>query len=139
MGPVTTAWACTVQALTLLVPLLSGAPAAAQKPSAAPPRTVGWYADHPQARASVQLACLEDPGRLGRDADCLNAHRANVEVALREARARTGTMDPNDPAFWSSDPENRQSKLIMCRRNPQLNHCDVAMRSLLMEAGASGR
>jgi len=139
MGAVTTARACTVQALGLLVPLLSGAPAAAQEPPAAPPRSVGWYADHPQARASVQLACIEDPGRLGRDADCLNAHKASVEVARREARARTGTMDPNDPAFWSSDPETRRGKLIMCRRTPNLDHCDAARRSLLIEAGKAGR
>lgn len=132
---------CTVQALPCLFALTLGAvgPAMAQAPSATPPRTVSWYADHPQARAQVQLACLDDPGRLGRDPDCVNAQQASVEVALREARSRTGTMDPNDPAFWSSDPENRQSKLILCRRNPSLNYCDVAKRSLMIEAGKTAR
>lgn len=132
---------CTVQALPVFLALALGAvgPAMAQGPSATPPRTVSWYADNPQARAQVQLACFDDPGRLGRDPDCINAQQASVEVALREARSRTGTMDPNDPAFWSSDPENRQSKLILCRRNPSLNYCDVAKRSLMIEAGKAAR
>ncbi|SMF42860.1 hypothetical protein SAMN02982917_2162 [Azospirillum oryzae] len=119
----------------LLALALAAGPAAAQGSPAAGPRTVSWYADHPQARAQVQLACFDDPGRLGRDPDCVNAQQASVEVALREARSRTGTMDPNDPAFWSSDPENRLSQLMMCRRNPNLDHCDAAKRSLLIEAG----
>lgn len=100
-----------------------------------PPRTVSWYADNPRARASVQLACLEDPGRLGKTPDCVNADRANVESATREARARTGTMDPRNPVFWSNDPQNRRAKLVMCRLTPQLDYCDVAKRSLLIEAG----
>lgn len=114
---------------------LAAGPAAAQGSPAAEPRTVSWYADHPQVRAQVQLACLDDLGRLGRDPDCVNAQQASVEVALREARSRTGTMDPNDPAFWSNDPQTRQGKLIMCRRTPSLDHCDAAKRSLLIEAG----
>lgn len=123
----------------LLALALAAGPAAAQGSPAAEPRTVSWYADHPQARAQVQLACFDDPGRLGRDPDCVNAQQASVEVALREARSRTGTVDPNDPAFWSSDPGNRQSKLILCRRNPELNYCEVAKRSLLIEAGKIAR
>lgn len=125
----------TVHALPALLALaLAAGPVAAQNSPSAP-RTVSWYADHPQARAQVQLACFDDPGRLGRDPDCVNAQQASVEVALREARSRTGTMDPNDPAFWSSDPENRLSQLIMCRRHPNIDHCDAARRSLLIEAG----
>lgn len=123
----------------LLALALAAGPAAAQGSPAAGPRTVSWYADHPQARAQVQLACFDDPGRLGRDPDCVNAQQASIEVALREARSRTGTMDPNDPAFWSNDPGNRQSKLILCRRNPELKYCEVAKRSLLIEAGKTSR
>ncbi|WP_109105434.1 EexN family lipoprotein [Azospirillum sp. TSO35-2] len=132
---------CPVQALPVLLALVVAAtgPVAAQGTPSTAPRTVSWYADHPQTRAQVQLACFDDPGRLGRDPDCVNAQAASVEVALRDARSRTGTMDPNDPAFWSSDPENRQSKLILCRRNPGLNYCEVAKRSLLIEAGQAAR
>ena len=137
MRTITARRACTVQAL-LLLPLLLGMTESAAAQTT-PPRTVTWYADHPQARAQVQLACLDDPGRLGRDHDCINAHAASVEVALREARSRTGTMDPNDPAFWSNDPETRRGKLIMCRRTPTLDHCDAARRSLLIEAGQAPR
>lgn len=108
---------------------------AAPERAATPPRTVSWYADNPAARASVQLACLDDPGRLGNSPDCINAHQANVEVALKQARSRTGTMDPRDPAFWSNDPQNRRNKLLLCRQTPQLNYCDAAKRSLLVEAG----
>ncbi|MBP2300912.1 EexN family lipoprotein [Azospirillum picis] len=118
-------------ALALALPAARG--------SADPPRSVSWYADHPQARAEVQLACVDDPGRLGRDPDCRNAQQASVEVALRQARARTGTMDPRDPAYWSNDPEARRGQLIMCRRTPTLDHCEAARRSLLIEAGKAAR
>lgn len=131
---------CTVQArrAMLSILLLAAGPALAQPAAQAaktPPKTVTWYADHRQQRAQVQLACIDDPGHLGSDPDCINADRASVEVALRQARLRTGTLDPRDPAFWSDDPQNRRSKLIMCRRNPELQYCDVARRSLLIEAG----
>lgn len=130
---------CTVQASLGLLLLLAASPVAAQRAgdgtAATPPKTVSWYADHRPQRAQVQLACLDDPGRLSRTPDCINAHEASVEVALRQARARTGTLDPRNPDFWSNDPQNRRSKLLMCRRNPELQYCDVARRSLLIEAG----
>ena len=138
---------CIVQASRLvlhLLPLLAAfaGPAAGQgsaTQAATPPRTVTWYADNPKSRATVELACLDDPGRLSGTPDCVNAHAASVELALRAARARTGTMDPRDPAFWSNDPEARRSKLLMCRRNPELVNCDAAKRSLLIEAGRAPR
>ena len=134
---------CTVQASRLvlgLLPLLVAfAGSAAEQGGATqahtPSRTVTWFADNPRERAAVDLACLDDPGRLGGTPDCINAHAAGVEVALRAARARVRAKDPRDPAFWSQDPNNRRSKLIMCRGNPQLDYCDVARRSLLIEAG----
>ncbi|HYH36775.1 MAG TPA: EexN family lipoprotein [Azospirillum sp.] len=130
----------TVYALPCLLALaLVGAGPVAAQNSPPAPRTVSWYADHPQARAQVQLACFDDPGRLGRDPDCVNAQQASVEVALREVRSRTGTMDPNDPAFWSNDPGNRQSKIILCRKNPELKYCEVAKKSLQIEAGITAR
>lgn len=102
------------------------------------PRTVSWYADHPRERAKVQLVCIDDPGHLARHPDCVNAQQASVEVALREARTRTGNPDPSKPEFWINDPETRRSKLIICRRTPGLSNCDVARRSLEIEAGQGG-
>lgn len=130
---------CTVRAARTFFSLLSllaafSGPVSAQG-NATPPRTVTWYANNSGARATVQLACLDDPGRLNNSPDCINAHQANVEVAVREARSRTGTMDPRNPAFWSNSPQARQAKLSMCRLNPQLLYCDVAKRSLMIEAG----
>ena len=116
--------------LSLFLLALVASPARAEER-----RTVSWYADHPHERASVQLACLDDPGHLAGNPDCVNAHEASVEVALREARARTGTMDPRKPAFWSNSPEARRSKLLVCRLVPDTDYCDVARRSLLIEAG----
>lgn len=138
---------CTVQAyrgvslvLVLLLEGLGGGGALAQTPKGkTPPRTVSWYASNPQARAQVELVCLDDPGNLNRNPDCINAHQASVEVALRAARSRTGTMNPNDPTFWTNDPESRRSQLIMCRRNPGLTNCAAAQRSLQIEAGKARR
>ncbi|CAN7186884.1 EexN family lipoprotein [Phenylobacterium sp. LjRoot225] len=134
---------CTVQALAValfLLPTLAvSAPAAGQGAPQQAPKTVSWYANHQQERALRQLACMDNPGQLARDPDCINAHQASVEVALRIARARTGTLDPRDPAFWSADPNTRAAKLSMCRLNPQLDGCDAARRSLLIEAGNAKR
>ncbi|WP_265838689.1 EexN family lipoprotein [Roseomonas mucosa] len=102
---------------------------------ASPPRTVTWYADNPQSRARVEMACLDDPGHLSNNADCRNAHQAAVMVAVREARSRTAPMDTNSPAFWASNPEARRNKILLCRTSPQLDGCSAARRSLVIEAG----
>lgn len=102
---------------------------------ASPPRTVTWYADNPQSRARVEMACLDDPGHFSNNPDCINAHQAAVTIALREARSRTAPMNPNSPGFWSADPEARRNQLLLCRRSPQLDGCAAARRSLLIEAG----
>jgi hypothetical protein len=123
----------------LILISFAGGAVAQGRPARTPPRTVTWYADNPQARARVQLACLDDPGHLASNPDCINAQQASVEVALREARSRTAAMDPSSPAFWAADPEARRNKLIMCRRNPGLDHCGAALRSLQIEAGIAQR
>ena len=113
-------------------------PASAAQPAAAsPPQTVTWYANNRAARARRQLACLDDPGQLRNTPDCINAESASATVALREARHRIGELDARKPAFWSEDPHARHNWLLLCRRNPQLTNCDVARRSLELEA--SGR
>lgn len=132
---------CTVQDFLPLAFLLTIANPALVQAAEAPSgqRTVTWFADHPKDRARVQLACLDDPGRLGRTPDCLNAHQASVTVALREARQRGGLLDPRTPGYWTADPEARRTKLTMCRRNLQLANCTPARRSLEIEAGLAGR
>jgi hypothetical protein len=112
---------------------------AADGSTSTPPHTVTWYADNPQTRARVELLCLDNPGQLGSNADCINAHQAAIVLAAREARARTAPLNPNSPGFWSADPEARQNKLLMCGRNPGLQFCDVAKRSLVTEAGNQQR
>jgi len=134
---------CTVQALlaaSFLLPLLAvSVPAAGQGASQQAPKTVSYYADHQQERALMQLACMDNPGQLANSADCINAQEASVEIALRAARRHNVILDPRDPAFWSADPNTRRNKLLMCRNNPQLDYCDVARRSLLIEAGKAKR
>ena len=132
----------TSRPVLFLLPLLirpASRPAVGQglRPGAAHRRLVRGS---PAGPGQVQLACIDDPGHLARDPDCVNAHQASVEAALREARTRTGNpLDPSDPAFWIDDPETRRSKLIMCRRNPELANCDAAKRSLMVEAGVAQR
>lgn len=135
---------CTVQALAsalFLLPMLAvSMPAAGQgTPPKDTGKTVSWYADHQQERAQMQLRCLDDPGHLRNTPDCINAERGAIEAAHRQARHGFGVMDPNDPAFWSADPSTRAAQLSMCRLNPQLDNCDAARRSLLIEAGKAKR
>lgn len=133
---------CTVQRLGAAAGgvLLAAAPVLAQQ-SGGENRTVSWYADHQRERARVQLACLDDPGRLGNTPDCINAQRASEEVALRDARMRARALEvgPDNPLFWTADPSTRRNQLIMCRRSPGIQNCDAARRSLEIEAGLARR
>lgn len=108
-------------------------------PAKSAPRTVTWYADNPRARAQVELACLDDPGQFRKNPDCINAHQAAVTIAVREARNRTGSLNPATTEFWANDPETRANKILLCRKNPQTAHCNVALRSLQIEANAARR
>lgn len=133
---------CTVQALGLALGLLTGAADAALaqgRGETTPPRTVTWYAENPQARARVELACLDDPGRLTTNPDCINARQAGVELAVRDARWRTGTTDPDNPQFWADRPRERQTQLLMCSRSPGIQNCAAARHSLEVEAGLARR
>ena len=138
---------CTVQArramlgLCFVTGLTAKSLAATNTVSRAntPPHTVTWYADNQRARARMQLACLDNPGQLRADPDCINAHAASVSVAVREGRLRTGEMNPGKVQYWIDDPDTRRNQLVLCHLNPKLDHCDVARRSLLVEAGATRR
>ena len=114
-------------------------PAAPSNATKSAPQTVTWYANNPTARSQVVLACLDDPGRLRKDPDCINAQQASVTIALREARSRTGSLNPATTGFWANDPEARANKILVCKRNPQLQYCGVALRSLQIEAKAARR
>ena len=137
---------CTVQArwtdpstlaLVVLIGTAFGFAAAHADATPAQPatRTVSWYAENNQARAQMQLKCIDDPGHLMNTPDCINAQQASVEAAYRRMRGRFPPMDPSKTEFWSSDPNNRKSQLLMCGRNPKLQFCDVARRSLVEETG----
>jgi hypothetical protein len=135
---------CTVQASLALLFVLSAfvvtGPAMGQGTASKDTgKTVSWYADHQQERAQMQLRCLDDPGHLRNTPDCINAERGAIEAGHRQVRNGFGVMDPNDPAFWSADPSARAAQLSMCHLNPQLDNCDAAKRSLLIEAGKPKR
>ena len=49
-------------------------------PSAGPARTVSYFQAHPQEREVVFKHCADDPGTLGKTAECVNAERAE-EIA----------------------------------------------------------
>lgn len=106
-----------MRGFALLLPLVLAAPAWAQ---GAPPegqRTVEFYVQHPDLRARVDRACLNDPGHLRDNPDCWNAHRANLEATARETHQMAGdTSDPRTSAYWDKRPNERQFKLGFCKR-----------------------
>ena len=142
-GPISfTVQACRVGLSALILVGYSSSTLAAGEPvtkGKAPPQTVTWYADHQRERARVQLACLDNPGRLRADPDCINAHAASVTVATRQAKLHNGEMNEKTVQAWIDDPEARRSHLLRCHLNPKLDNCDVARRSLLVEAGVVRR
>lgn len=89
-------------------------------------RTATWYAENPTVLDYVTGLCREDPGRLQRDPDCINAAQARLIVAQREAEqaARLGTVrrspydttPPTSPRYWQDRPEERRQKLAYCAR-----------------------
>ena len=122
----------------LLLPVAFAAPAWAQ---GAPPegqRTVEFYVQNPALRSQVNRACLNDPGHLRNNADCWNAHRADLEATARETHQMAGdTSNPDTPAYWTKRPGERQFKLNLCQHMP-MDHqikagCGPAQQSLLME------
>ena len=63
---------CFATALSLI--------AAGCGPSAGPARTVSYFQAHPKEREAVFKRCADDPGTLGKTAECVNAERAE-EIA----------------------------------------------------------
>src|SRR5690606_7587423 len=102
-------------------------------------KTVSWYAAHQQARAQMQLRCMDDPGHLRNTPDCINAQRGAIEAAAQRFKQRLPEMDPRKVEFWSADPQTRYNTLLICRNTPQFANCDVARRSLEIEAGKARR
>lgn len=49
-------------------------------PAAGPPRTVSYFQAHPKERETVFKHCADDPGTLGKSAECVNSERAE-EIA----------------------------------------------------------
>ena len=49
-------------------------------PSAGPARTVSYFQAHPKEREAVFKRCADDPGTLGKTAECVNAEQAE-EIA----------------------------------------------------------
>jgi hypothetical protein len=62
--------------LATVLPLV----AAGCGPAAGPARTVSYFQAHPKERESVFKRCADDPGDLGKTAECVNAQRAE-EIA----------------------------------------------------------
>lgn len=107
----------TVRSLALcLLPLAAaGPPARAQSDTPERQRTVEFYVQHPDMRDRVNRSCLNDPGHLQANPDCLNADRANLEAAARETHQMAGdTSDPRTPAYWDKRPNERKFTIAMC-------------------------
>lgn len=133
-----------VRVALFLLPLLS-APAWAQGVSPEGQRTVEFYVQHQALRSQVNRACLNDPGHLRNNADCWNAHRADLEATARETHQMAGdSSDPRTPAYWTKRPNERQFTLNLCshmtpehvRESPA---CGPASQSYMAERQAGGR
>lgn len=49
------------------------------------PKTVSYYLEHPQERKAVVAKCMNDPGRLGKTPDCVNAKAAASRAIINPA------------------------------------------------------
>lgn len=66
--------------------------------SSGPARTVSYFQEHPQERESVFKRCADDPGTLGKSADCVNASRAEAIAGIGSFRQLPPMAFPKVPA-----------------------------------------
>lgn len=132
---------CVVQVAFAALGILSLAPAPVAAQSAGTVRTVQWYATHPVERERVRRACLNDPGHLEGNPDCINAARGEL-AAASNAQPRPvaphpgGFLAPLPPSYWAARPNERAMKLAYCRRMSSAQQdaagCGPAFQSLGM-------
>jgi hypothetical protein len=79
----------------LLFPILLSACSEQREPA----RTVSWYREHPTERNAVVERCANDPGALGREANCVNAKKAAaLEDVGSFSRLPPMNLSPRDHA-----------------------------------------
>lgn len=61
---------------------------------AEPARDVAFYLANPKERAAKVAQCNNDPGRLARTANCINAARAASRAIMNPANRGMGTIGP---------------------------------------------
>ncbi|MET4715993.1 hypothetical protein ABIF63_000096 [Bradyrhizobium japonicum] len=49
-------------------------------------KTVGWFLDHRDELAMALKACRDNPGELGKTANCINANEARNKVTIQEMK-----------------------------------------------------
>lgn len=49
-------------------------------------KTVGWFLDHRDELAMELKACRDNPGDLGKTANCINANEARNKVTIQEMK-----------------------------------------------------
>lgn len=109
------------------------APAAAQEVREG--RTVDWYGRNPYLRMTVLDQCRNDPGRLQRHPDCINAQRADLADAARQLSG-TYTGSPDTPEWFSHHPSIRRTVLGLCRNmdaeaKRRYGTCEPARQSVI--------
>ena len=90
----------TAVSLYLLVGALLTGPAIAETT-----RTVDWWKAHSAERATKLKECRDDPGRLGKTADCTNVEKAEMQVQISKHGfyLRPMTKEELGPTPWRMD------------------------------------
>ena len=75
-------------------------------PAAGPARTVSYFKAHPKERERVFKRCADDPGTLGKTAECVNAERAEEIAGIGSFRHLAPMQFPPVPGAKAKQGEN---------------------------------
>lgn len=93
-------WFATVLSLT----------AAGCSPASGPARTVSYFQAHAAEREAVFKRCADDPGTLGKSAECVNAERAEEVAGIGSFRHLAPMKFPPVPGARGKKPADASDR-----------------------------
>ncbi|MEJ1961046.1 MAG: EexN family lipoprotein [Gammaproteobacteria bacterium] len=73
-----------------------------------PARTVSWFQQHPDERKAMVARCADDPGRLAKTPNCVNAQQAESIEGIGSFRKLPPVgLDPNYKPRFEDDGKSK--------------------------------
>ncbi|MDR2220221.1 MAG: EexN family lipoprotein [Methylobacillus sp.] len=83
-----------------------------------PTKTVDWYKTHETERKEILARCNNNPGELRDTPDCINAARAESEMALPAEKSPAISTSAQTVGWYKTHDTEREEMLARCDNNP---------------------